>query len=245
MRMLGVVLALVAGGCAARAPVAGPGEGAGTGAAVLPSSIHWTRASAEHRAIFLQTYAWAGERVRALATQRAAGTWAVVLDADETVIDNSTYQRERAERGLGFSPDSWAAWVARREATALPGAAAFLRLVRELGGLAVIVTNRTQSECADTRANLEALTLAVDAVLCRPPDTSDKNPRFEALERGTAAPGLPPLEIVLWIGDNIQDFPELGQGVRFAADSAFAMFGTRYVLLPNPMYGSWERNEVR
>ena len=56
---------------------------------------------------------------------------------------------------------------------------------------------------------------------------SASNPknRFESIERGTARPGLPPLEIELWVGDNIQDFPNLTQDIRKQPDSAFAKFG--------------------
>jgi predicted secreted acid phosphatase len=50
-----------------------------------------------------------------------------VLDADETVINNVTYQLERAQQGLPYSSESWAAWVRRREASPIPGAAAFWR----------------------------------------------------------------------------------------------------------------------
>ena len=55
---------------------------------------------------------------------------------------------------------------------------------------------------------------------------------------------LPPLDVLMWVGDNIQDFPRLTQSIRTAADSAFADFGETYIALPNPMYGSWERNQL-
>ena len=56
--------------------------------------------------------------------------------------------------------------------------------------------------------------------------------------------GLAAADVLLWIGDNIQDFPRLRQDVRSANDSAFAEFGDRFIVLPNPMYGSWERNAL-
>ena len=61
---------------------------------------------------------------------------------------------------------------------------------------------------------------------------------------GTAPSPLPPLRVLMWVGDNIQDFPRLRQDVRTASDSAFASFGDRFIVLPNPMYGSWERNPL-
>ena len=189
----------------------------------------------------LQTYRMATAQVEKDAEGRAAGSWAVILDADETVISNLTYQTERARAGLGYSPESWAAWVRRREATPLPGAAAFLARVRALGGKVVIVTNRLGSECDDTIAVFTAHALAFDAMLCRPDGSpSDKNPRFEQV-RGGGAPGLGrAVEVVAFVGDNILDFPNLSQKVKDGGDAGFAAFGTRFFVLPNPMYGSWQ-----
>jgi len=211
---------------------------------VLPEAIRWVRASAEHRALFLQVFGAASDRVRELTATRERGTWAVILDADETILDNSAYQRRRAAQGLGFTTDTWDAWVREEKATALPGAAAFLTLVRDLGGRIAIVTNRDEMVCDETRRNMKALALVSDVVLCRVKGVSDKNPRFEAVQRGTAAPGMGPLDVVVWVGDNIQDFPALTQEVRSRDAEAFSAFGRIYFMLPNPMYGSWERLAV-
>jgi 5'-nucleotidase (lipoprotein e(P4) family) len=209
----------------------------------VPEAVRWTRESAEHRALFLQVYGAATAHVEREAAGRVAGSWAVVLDADETTIDNSLYQLERARAGRPFDPASWRAWCARREAVPLPGAAAFLSRVRALGGKIAIVTNRTVTECPDTEAVFLAHGLAFDAMLCKPDGgPGDKNPRFEAVARGTTPAGLPPLDVVAFVGDNIQDFPGLSQAIRKQGDEAFAPFGARFFVLPNPMYGSWERN---
>lgn len=230
------LLALLLVGCAPR-PMDAP---AAPEAREVPLEVRWVRRSAEHRAVFLQTYRAAGERLRAMADTLESGTWAVVLDADETLLDNARYQRERADLGLGFTPESWGEWVRREAAPALPGAVAFTQEVRRLGGRVVVVTNRTDAECPPTRANLTRVGVTAAAVLCQT-DTGDKNPRFAAVEAG-AVPGLAPLHVVMWVGDNIHDFPGLTQDVRLAEDGAFARFGETYWMLPNPMYGSWERN---
>lgn len=201
-----------------------------------PLSVRWSRTAAEHDALLEQTYRLAGAYVRAVA-DTVQGDWAVVLDADETVLDNSLYQRERAAAGLGFTSDSWDAWVRRRAAPALPGAVAFTDLVGALGGRVAIVTNRSDATCGDTRANLAAVGVDADVVLCET-TTGDKGPRFQMVETGTGT-GQPPLRIAMWVGDNIQDFPGLTQGA-WRADAA--RFGGRYWVLPNPMYGSWSRN---
>lgn len=231
-----------AGPVATPAPPAKPAATAPAAAtAAEPDSIKWVRDAAEYRAATLQTYRMATAHVEREAAGRAAGTWGVVLDADETVISNLTYQAERARAGLGYSADSWKAWVQRRAATPVPGAAAFLSRVRALGGRIAIVTNRLGSECDDTIAVFTRETLVYDVMLCRPDGSpSDKNPRFELVRTGTA-PGLgAPLEIVAFVGDNILDFPALSQKVKDGGDAAFAAFGSRFFVLPNPMYGSWQ-----
>ena len=205
-----------------------------------PNDIRWVRSSAEYRAIALQVYRTAGVRVAEMSRGRAAGSWAVILDADETVLDNSEYQRRRAALDSGYTEPTWSAWVRERAAIAVPGAVEFIRGVRGAGGRVAIVTNRADSLCAPTRENLRGVGVDADIVLCQPSGESDKNPRFGRIENGTAAPNVPPLAVVAWVGDNIQDFPGLRQTARDEA-AALAMFGDRYFILPNPMYGSWER----
>ena len=97
----------------------------------------------------------------------------------------------------------------------------------------MIVTNRSEAGCPATRANLASAGIAASAVLCQT-GPSDKNPRFAAVQAGTE--GLPPLRVAMWVGDNIRDFPDLSK-TACAGD-----FGGRFWVLPNPMYGSWDRN---
>ncbi|MEO0559357.1 MAG: HAD family acid phosphatase [Bacteroidota bacterium] len=209
--------------------------------AEMPLDIRWVRRSAEHGAVYAQTYRAAGRHLRAIADTLTATDWAVVLDADETLLDNSLYQQERAEVGLEYTPESWNAWVRREAAPALPGAVGFTGLVRQLGGQVAVVTNRDDAVCDETRRNLTAVGIEADTVLCRT-DEGDKNARFAAVERGVGL-GLPPLTVVMWVGDNIGDFPDLTQDVRFEGEDAFSPFGGQFWALPNPMYGSWTRNE--
>src|SRR5689334_6660767 len=80
----------------------------------LPNDIRWFRTSAEYRALARQAYQVAGDRMPELARGLAAQSWAVIMDADETVLDNSEYQRRRAMLDSGYSDASWAAWVNER-----------------------------------------------------------------------------------------------------------------------------------
>ena len=206
----------------------------------LPNEVRWFRNSAEYRALALEVYSNAATRLPALANGLASSTWAVIFDADETVLDNSEYQRRRAVLDSGFTDDSWTQWVNERAAVAVPGAVDFTKFVHALGGRVVIVTNRSDSVCDATRANLAAIGVLPDLLLCQPKGESNKNPRFQRVQDGTAETGVPALKVVAWIGDNIQDFPNLTQAAR-NDPAALAEFGRKYFVLPNPMYGSWQQ----
>lgn len=209
--------------------------------APLGLDIKWYQRSAERRALSLQAYAAATAKVTARAAS-APANWGVVLDIDETSLDNSPYQRARAELGLGYSPASWGEWVGKKAAEPIPGALAFTKKVKQLGGRVVFVSNRlAATECPATEQNLTAKGFVFDAMLCKT-TTSDKNPRFASIDDGTAKPGLPALAILAYVGDNILDFPALAQDLRTKPEAAYADFGEKVFIIPNPMYGSWEKN---
>lgn len=185
-------------------------------------------------------YRLATARVEQAVANRPAGSWAVVLDSDETVLDNSLYQLERAKVGLPFTPESWFLYVQRQVSTPVPGAAGFLSRVRALGGKIAIVTNRLDTECDATKAVFDRYQLAFDAMLCRITGTpSDKNPRFVDVAEGRTPAGSNKMEVVAFVGDNILDFPSLSQKTKEQGAPGFTEFGVRYFLVPNPMYGSW------
>lgn len=212
--------------------------------AKLPNEIQWFRNSAEYQVLARMTYRDAARAVdEKLATRRDRKAWGVVLDIDETVLDNSTYQKERSAQGLGYSPDSWNEWVQRKAAPAIPGALAFTSHVRAAGGKVVFITNRDAAGCPATEENLRALGAAYDAILCTPDASkTDKNPRFKAVADGTAIAGLAPIDVLAFVGDNIQDFPDTDQSIRLGPEEKLADFGARFFVLPNPMYGSWAKN---
>lgn len=233
----GLILFLAAGCAPALRAPAPPAP-----ASAIPLAVQWVLRSAEYEAATRQTYAAAASRLDELAPAVPAGRWGVILDADETVLNNIEYARRRVVADSAYTEPSWSAWVREEAATAIPGARAFTHHVRALGGRVVIVTNRADSLCGPTRANLRAVGIEADLVLCMPPGQDDKNPRFARVENGTASPDLPPLAVLEWLGDNILDFPGLSQRIR-GDSAAFAPFGRRFFVLPNPVYGSWQPPE--
>lgn len=221
------------------APSPKPAGAADAAPPELSAAVRWAADSAEYRAIFYQTYRLAEERLEALVEGREAGTWAVALDGDETVISNLRYEQMLEERGVSHSAERWEDWVNERSAPPLPGAVAFLERVHELGGRVAIVTNRDDALCSATEDNLRSEGIPVDVVLCKPVGESEKEPRWQSVEDGAAASGLAAAEIVMWLGDNIKDFPWLDQDLRQEGPEAYEDFGGRFFILPNPMYGSW------
>ena len=209
-----------------------------TGAGRPNQAVLWVQDSAEYRVALEQTYRFAGEQLAAQVGDREAGTWAVSMDADETIISNLGYSLRRAHVGGLWTEESWHEWVQAREATAIPGALGFIERVHALGGKIAVVTNRSVRDCPATRDNLDALGVPYDTILCRGDDEA-KDERWRQVEAGEGT-GLEPLEIVMWIGDNIFDFPGMSQESRTAESAALEPFGRRYFLLPNPIYGSWE-----
>jgi 5'-nucleotidase (lipoprotein e(P4) family) len=245
VRCLVISTTLLVIGCASTPPAPPAADPTPTStestAPSLPFQIRWVRNSAEYNAVLVQTYRLAGAALERRAADREPGSWAVAVDADETLISNSQQSKEAALGAGGSFEEQWDAWVERRAAPALPGARRFLERVHDLGGKIAVVTNRRERHCPQTADNLRSEKLPFDVVLCRGEERS-KEPRWRSVEDGTAAANLAPLEIIMWVGDNIHDFPGLDQKLRFAGPEAMADFGDRFFVLPNPLYGSWEHN---
>ncbi len=206
----------------------------------LRESVHWIRNSAEHRAAMLQAFQVAGSSLEAILAEEEleeGEEWAVAFDADETIIDNS--QRD-FEVSLGDKL-SFFSWALQGRAAAKPGALTFMTKVKELGGKIAIVTNRPNAVCESTQENLAELGFPTDIVLCKGKD-GEKEPRWQSIEDGEAHAEHGPLTIVMWLGDSITDFPELSQESRFLDEAEFSEFGRRFIIIPNPMHGSWQKN---
>jgi 5'-nucleotidase (lipoprotein e(P4) family) len=207
--------------------------------------VKYVRDSEEYAALSRQVYRLAGRAVQQAAKR---GTWAVVLDIDETTLDNSTYELENAAYHRSFGSASWDAWVRRVEAGTVPGVAEFVAGVRRQGGRIAWISNRSDSTREATRANLERAGLwhAADR-LCLETDTAyTKRVRRAELMAGSGRCGWSnePVSVVAYVGDQMSDFPGGGEQDPDAGPSD-AAFGTRFFLLPNPMYGRWTTRVTR
>ena len=169
---------------------------------------------------------------------------AIIVDADETFINNEPYQARAIRDGRGYTTESWIAWVNEANAKALPGAVEFARYVASRGATIFYVTNRDYpDEFEATVANLRAqgFPVADDAsnVLLR------GAPVASAREKGERRRHVGRSHrVLLMLGDNLGDFLDginVGVAERRALMAPYAAWwGQRWFMLPNPSYGSWE-----
>ena len=210
--------------------------------------VKYVRDSEAYAVLTRQVYRAGLEAVRGrVADAQERGPWAVVLDLDETTLDNSTYQLEIASYGTSYTDSTWNAWVARREAGVVPGVVEFVAAVRALGGRVAWLSNRFGVSREDTRANLEQVGLwNPDDRLC----LKDAPEYTKADRRGELAAGAgkcawdgTPVAVMAFFGDQLGDFPQPGEPFPDAGQDQ--AFGSRFFMLPNPMYGPWARTVTR
>ena len=219
------------------------------GAEKLGNAVLWVKSSAAYRCCVQQAYSNAMARLERLAKGKKPGTWCVVLDADETVISNVRFQADIQRKGEEFSKEAWTAWCEQAASKALPGAKEFCALAKKLGGRVIIVTNRKEPPLrAATVKNLKEQGIPFDLVLLREgPYAYDRSKRMrrEDIRKGTVKtlpPGvtLPPLEIVMKVGDQTHDIYD---SEKLSFKDVKDRFAEDLVIIPNPMYGDWQREE--
>ena len=202
----------------------------------------WMRTSAEYRALAYQGYNVAINAVKMAVTDPShqRKPLAIVLDADETVVDNTQLMGESIANGNGrFDAPWWRQAVHQGKSQAMPGAVEFLNEVHKQGVEIFYVSNRYAPVNLDvTIQNFKELgfpSVDKDHVLLFEKD-SDKQPRFDMIAKK--------YYVVVYMGDNAGDFPIGTKGKTLAERNAIIDahkedFGTTFVVFPNPAYGSW------
>ena len=211
----------------------------------LSKDIKWVTSSDEYKLCVLQAYKNAMNRLKELAKNEKPGTWCVVLDADETVISNLPFQQRLQALGESYSGKRWNEWGLEAKATALPGAKEFCELAKELGGKVIIVTNRKAPLREPTMKNLDNLGIPYDACILREgPYRKDRSKvaRRTDIKSGTikgywAKKKLPPLKIIMLAGDQAHDLYDKS---KFKYEDMKDHVAKDFIIIPNPMYGSWE-----
>lgn len=212
----------------------------------LIGSVSWFQQSSEMTALFYQGFNIAKLRVdEAIKSKNQKKPLAVVVDIDETMLDNSPYDANLIING--DSAFDWYAWTKQVRAKALPGALEFAKYAESRQVSVFYVTNRSDLERIPTLKNLqiEGFPFATEENLLTKsdPSLSTGNTSSKEARRNKIAEKY---EIILLIGDNLNDFSEVfeDRSVNNGKDAVLKnkeLFGTRFIILPNPVYGAWEK----
>jgi acid phosphatase len=256
-----IVLTLIAG-CAAQTqtPVTSPTPSAAASTSAPHENLNavlWVQTALEYEASTLQAYRLAQLQLDAAL---ADPSWtaaieqkgdasklppAVILDVDETVLDNSYYQARMIRDNTAYSEATWGPWVMEAGATAIPGAREFTQYAAQKGVTVFYVTNRTANLEEATKKNLvsEGFALAkdVDTVLTR-----GERPDWSAPAKGPRRAHIASsYRILMLVGDDLGDFVVDASGTpqerHLRTEPYRDWWGRRWIMIPNPTYGSWER----
>jgi 5'-nucleotidase (lipoprotein e(P4) family) len=204
-------------------------------------SVLWFQTSGEAKALYYQGYSigkWRLDEILADRPQNMGLKPAIVLDIDETILDNSPCLALNVKAGKAF-PANWNKWVNQAIAKPVPGAIEFLKYANSKGVEIYYISNRNESQKKATIRNLKQVGAPMadsKHVLLQQIEEKGKEARRMQVARTH--------EIVLLFGDNLGDFNGFdhltpAQRVK-AVDKQKEDFGKKLIVFPNPMYGDWE-----
>ncbi|MFC6187654.1 5'-nucleotidase, lipoprotein e(P4) family [Pseudoxanthomonas mexicana] len=242
------------------APAATATQAKPTGTHDNLNAVAWVQTSVEYRAITTQTFRAAADHLDAALKEKhwdalvpdergnaAIGLKpAVVMDVDETVLDNSPYQARLIRDGKEYDEISWDQWVAEKKAKPLPGVVDFAKAAAEKGVTILYISNRAVHLKEATLANLReaGLPVADDSVflgLGTVLEGCEQNGSEKNCRRRLAGQKY---RVLMQFGDQIGDFVQVEANTREGRQTLFDeyddWFGERWWMLPNPTYGSWE-----
>jgi len=210
----------------------------------IEGAVLWQQTSGERRALSYQAFNLARLMLdRDLRMNRGnRKPRAIVVDLDETILDNSPAEVMYLKNRVNFNQKDWTEWVNRAEAMAVPGAVEFLRYAASRRVTVFYITNRNDAQKAGTATNLKKLGFPNVSDQTLLVQTDPKNSSKESRRQGVGAK----YRVVLLMGDDLNDFAGVFENSKTIADRAAAAdrnreeFGKRFIMLPDPMYGNWE-----
>jgi acid phosphatase len=237
--------------------LAGPAWAQGLGArGDIINATLWMQKSVEYKGAALAAFALAKIRLdQALADKKWTGAPdeqkgdyanlppAIIIDLDETAMDNSGYQAWMARNNTSFTPQTWTAYVNSETSLAVPGAVEFCKYADSKGVKVFYISNRTADEEPATRRNMEKLGFPMggnlDTVL-----TARELPDWTSAKSTRRAYVAKSYRVLLNLGDNFGDFTDAFRGTEAERLKVFNdhkdRWGREWIMLPNPTYGSFE-----
>lgn len=220
-------------------PIGLMAQSGAAGASDYTNAILWQQHSGEYRALCFQAYNFARLSLNdRLKSGKRGKLNCVIVDIDETVLDNSPFQASEVKKGISFDPSDWTRWTGLGIADTVPGALSFLKYAARKKVETFYISNRTVDEQEGTLKNLKMMgfPFADEAHLILKSSTSDKEPRRQKI--------LEKYNVLLLCGDNLSDFSNVfyreGKNTKEQVEQAKGLFGAQFIVLPNPMYGDWE-----
>ncbi len=207
-------------------------------------AVLWANSSAEYRALCYQCYNLAAVQLQKAIDNHKKNDkpLAVVVDCDNTVLFDGPFQAYLIESGKSYNSKDWAQYVNEANLMPIPGALEFLQFAAKNNCEVFYVPNRKmKTEFEGTVKNLKKFNFPFvdERHLLLRTDSSNKQIRFNEISNTH--------NIVLFIGDNLNDMP-IGTNINDGkkriqiTDSRKTEFGSKFIILPNPMYGGWENS---
>ena len=201
-------------------------------------SMYWHKNSAEYKALCLQAYNAAKNKLDIELSKNIDETLAIVADLDETILNNTPYNEMLIEENTSFNQENWSDWVNKKIATAVPGSLDFFNYADSKGVEIIYLSNRKVENYEPTKENLISLGFPYKEstqMLLRT-NSRDKDERRKSIEN---------YNIIMFVGDNLGDFDstffDKDNEERWEiSKSKKEKFGDSFILIPNLIYGDWE-----
>lgn len=228
------------------------------------NSVLWYQTSAEFRANSLQTYRQATDLLSRAKNDSTWTVWpqanatklppAIIVDIDETILDNSPAAAQDVLSNAAFSDASWDRWVSLAKADAVPGAVAFVNAAEAMGIKVLYISNRACSKRAasesicpqkdDTLKNLKAV--GIQQINAAQLWLKAEQPDWSSEKESRRQLAMQSYRVIMSVGDDFGDFlPNVKKNITPAQRAALvdqyqAHWGTKFFMLSNPTYGSWD-----
>lgn len=201
----------------------------------------WQQSSAELTALSYQAYNLAKSRIHSELKKPSKKPRAIIVDVDETVLDNSPYQGKLIKNNAVYTRESWSEWIDAKAAPALAGAVDLLNFAEKNNIKTFYITNRSIKNFDATYENLklQGFPITREQLMPKEVESGSKESRRLIVEEN--------YNVILLMGDALgdfnKDFEAVDQEKRKSVVEKYRYdFGARYIILPNPMYGEWRES---
>ena len=201
-------------------------------------SLHWHKNSGEYVALCHQAFNIAKLKLDNAIEKNYSKKLAIVIDIDETILNNTPYNEMLIDSSKTFNQKSWSKWVNKKIATPIPGSLNFLNYAKLKGVELIYLSNRKIENYNPTMENLISVGFPFDnkTIMLLRDENTEKTSRRKSLND---------YEVILMLGDNLSDFSSIFENKSNiqrtkSVDSLSNMFGDKFIVIPNLIYGDWD-----